>query len=179
MQYLLRYLTVKFDKLYRLRHMTSADFASRLQFFTSDCAQTKLSVNLKFGRNVVVVLFNWKLEYFFQKKLVFSFNSSSPGGAVLRLRQLGYSSCNAKWTVFCRSFINFYLKFEKSIKFATFCFLPHLKRCNICWDIWRWSWHVFNDSDIWHLLDLQAVYNFSTPVLLRLSFQWTWNSAGT
>ena len=179
MHYLLRYLTVKFDKFYRLRHMKPTDFASCLQFFGAECAQTKLSMNLKFGRNVVIVLFNWKMEYFFQKNLVFIFNSSSPGGAVLRLRQLGYSSCNAKWTVFCRSFINFYLKFEKSIKFATFCFLPHLKRCNICWDIWRWSLTSFIDYDIRHLLILQVVYNFSPPIVPKLSFQWTWNLVGT
>ena len=128
MQYLLRYLTVKFDKLYRLRHMTPADFASCLQFFPSDCAQTKLSVNLKFGRNVVIVLFNWKLEYFFQKNVVFFFNSSSPGGAVLRLRQLGNSSCNAKWTVFCQHFMQFLFKIWKEHEISYFLLFTALEK---------------------------------------------------
>ena len=47
--------------------MTPVDFASCLQFFYSGFAQTKLSMNLKFGSNVAKALFKPTFNFFFEK----------------------------------------------------------------------------------------------------------------
>ena len=108
--------------------MTSVDFASCLQFFITDCAQTKLSMNLKFGRNVVKALFKLEWSCFFRKILIFTFNFSSPRGAILRLGQLGYSSCDAKWTVFCQIFMRLLFEIWKEHEICYFLLLTALKK---------------------------------------------------
>ena len=107
--------------------MTPVDFASCLQIFITDCAQSKLSMNLKFGRNVLMALFKLEQSCFFRKILVFTFNFSSPRCAILRLGQLGYSSCDAKMDSFL-PIMRFLLKIWKEHEICYFLLFTALKK---------------------------------------------------